>query len=747
MRIKSGTIANVVALILMFAMIISLAALPTANAQEPPRKKTYAIIGAIPNPVGVGQEVLLHIGITDRLVSEEFGWEGLSVTITKPDGTTETLSDIKTDPTGGTGRVYVPTMAGNYTLQTHFPEQLNPADVPPSFGVAIPKGTVMEASDSEKLTLVVQEEPIPYYPGVPLPTEYWTRPINAQFREWSAIAGNWLWGYPNVPYNLIVPNNDGPETAHVLWTHPMVTGGLAGDLDSHDYHMGDAYEGFFVGSIIIDGKLFYNKFNAIGGNNVDNYVVAVDMHTGETLWERALTTPEGQRVDLDNGWLMYWDSFDVHGVFAYLVAETGSVWNMFDPTDGRWLFTLTDIPGGSTIIGPKGELLRYQVNQAAGYMTMWNSTNVIDAYWGTDPVSPNWGAWRPQGKVINATGPCPVTYSTPFGLNGYQWNVSIPDDLPGIVRTVLEDRVIGVEITDTEVNSWGLSLKPGQEGQLLFDKTWQAPSEWATGSLFVDWEAVSGEDNVFVLWARETREHYAFSTETGDYLWGPTPPEQYLNIYKVTLEKYGDSKIVYGKLFSTAMSGILYCYDVTTGDLLWTYTADDPYNEINWGNNWPLIVVFFTDGKVYVGHEVHSPIDPMPRGAPFVCLNATTGELIWGISGAFRQNHWGGRAIIGDSIIATMDTYDMRIYGIGMGPSATTVTASPEVSVLGSSVLVKGTVTDVSPGTKDAGLMMRFPNGVPAVSDANMSDWMKYVYMQFERPADVIGCRSGCERA
>jgi hypothetical protein len=48
-------------------------------------------------------------------------------------------------------------------------------------------------------------------------------------------------------------------------------------------------------------------------------------------------------------------------------------------------------------------------------------------------------------------------------------------------------------------------------------------------------------------------------------------------------------------------------------------------------------------------------------------------------------------------------------------------------------------VTDVSPGTNSAGLEMRFPNGVPAVSDANMSDWMLYVYKQFERPADAVG--------
>jgi hypothetical protein len=105
----------------------------------------------------------------------------------------------------------------------------------------------------------------------------------------------------------------------------------------------------------------------------------------------------------------------------------------------------------------------------------------------------------------------------------------------------------------------------------------------------------------------------------------------------------------------------------------------------------------------------------------------------------FRQNHWGGRAIIGDSIIATMDTYNLMVYGIGKGPSATTV-SGPDVGVpLGKSVQVRGTVTDVSPGTNDAALTMRFPNGVPAVSDANMSDWMLYVYKQFPRPADVVG--------
>jgi hypothetical protein len=94
---------------------------------------------------------------------------------------------------------------------------------------------------------------------------------------------------------------------------------------------------------------------------------------------------------------------------------------------------------------------------------------------------------------------------------------------------------------------------------------------------------------------------------------------------------------------------------------------------------------------------------------------------------------------MGDSVISILNSYDIRIYTIGKGPSATTVSIQEDVIVHGESVLVKGMVTDVSPGTSDAGLTMRFPNGVPAVSDASMNEWMQYVYMQFPKPATVTG--------
>jgi len=35
------------------------------------RKKTYAFISAVPNPVGVNQEVLLHLGVKVSLTSTE----------------------------------------------------------------------------------------------------------------------------------------------------------------------------------------------------------------------------------------------------------------------------------------------------------------------------------------------------------------------------------------------------------------------------------------------------------------------------------------------------------------------------------------------------------------------------------------------------------------------------------------------------------------------------------------------------
>jgi hypothetical protein len=84
--------------------------------------------------------------------------------------------------------------------------------------------------------------------------------------------------------------------------------------------------------------------------------------------------------------------------------------------------------------------------------------------------------------------------------------------------------------------------------------------------------------------------------------------------------------------------------------------------------------------------------------------------------------------------------YDNRIYSFGKGASATSVEASPKVSTNGDKVLVEGYVTDIAPGLSKYDIAARFPNGVPAVSDASMTDFMQYVWMQYPtRPTDTTG--------
>jgi len=711
---------SVIALALLLTLSSIAVTLPSVHAQTT-EKATHAFIGAIPNPVGVNQQVLLHVGITDYLLVESDGFEGLWVTITDPEGIEITLEDVRTDSTGGTGVVFTPTKAGTYTLQTHFPQQDYTWQGPALFDPSLTGTITYLASESEPLELLVEAEQIQYYPGNSLPNEYWSRPIDAQLWEWTSMAANWVWGGgqyggSSIP-NYYAPYNDGPETPHILWTNKLTTGGLVGGaLGYQSYECGDAYEGFFASSVIINGVLYYNRFKA---NYPVQRVVAVDIHTGEQLWEKTLG--DNERVAF--GQTFYWDSYNYHGTFDYIWTSVSSgffgptTWKAYDAFTGDYLFSIEGIPSGSQVYGPKGEIYIYSLDSMAGTLSLWNSSRTVSSD----------GSWM---GGFNAVG-----YTTYNASGGIEWTVPIPDGLPGSVLTAgFQDRLIGGSISREEVTLWGLNLEEGDEGDLLFEETWTAPSEWADAALDISYAASSLEDNVLVLRTKETRKYYAFSTETGNYLWETDESEHYMNNYVGT-----NYAIVDGQLISTGYSGIVYSYDVDDGELMWSYAADDVYSEVLWANNWPLQILFITDGKVYVGHYEHSPIDPKPRGAPFICLDMATGDVVWRIDGAFRQTSWGGMAIIGDSIITTMNTYDQQIYGIGKGATELTVTAAPKVSTLGGSVLIEGTVMDVSPGTKETDIAIRFQSGVPAVSDESMGDWMKYVYMQFAQPTNTVG--------
>jgi hypothetical protein len=400
------------------------------------------------------------------------------------------------------------------------------------------------------------------------------------------------------------------------------------------------------------------------------------------------------------------------------------------------VYNITNVPYGSRTTGEHGEFILYSVSLSGGYMTYWSQLWMLE--------QPGVMETLARERSVNAT---------EIGLTA-EW--TIPSDLPGSVREYRwGDRVIGTSESGSTMTTtmWAFSLEPGKEGTLLYktdatyelaDYTGNLGSPLST-SISARLLGDTPEESAHLHYIGSGDwKYWAYSYATGEELWKSTDFEEtkdgelYLNQYDRDSFTGSWATGTNGWLYTCGVAGIVYAYHATEG-LAWAYHADDPYSEILWNNDWWGDVMFAANGKIYVGHEEHSPIDPLPRGAPFYCLNATTGEVIWRVNGMFRQTHWGGKGIMGEGVILTQDTYDQRTWLIGKGPTATTITVPDGNVPFGSVAMIHGTVMDISPGCSDIKVQLRFPNGVPAISDADMSEWMLYVYKQFERPADAVG--------
>jgi hypothetical protein len=117
-----------------------------------------------------------------------------------------------------------------------------------------------------------------------------------------------------------------------------------------------------------------------------------------------------------------------------------------------------------------------------------------------------------------------------------------------------------------------------------------------------------------------------------------------------------------------------------------------------------------------------------------LCINATTGDIVWTLNGGVAP------AAAANGYLIEAGVFDGNIYCLGKGPTSTTVTAQQQV---GGSVLIQGSILDTSSASSSADLTAMFPNGVPAISDADMSVWMDYLHMQnstlLNDPPECIG--------
>jgi hypothetical protein len=706
---------------LMLSMTIPLTAMPVANAHSPPWSiPTWAYVQPAPEVVGVGEQMTFVMWLTlvppGSSVTNDIRWRGYMLYITKPDGKTDTLGPYSTDSVGSTYASYTPDQAGNYTVLFKFPGQ-----------VLTTTGTYANDTflpSQYTATFIVQNSYIPQDPIFPLPTEYWTRPIEGQNDPWYTISSNWLAGPQTITPAGVGDDyfqKDGiaPNSAHVMWTRSIEDGGIVGgtelNLPGNAFYSGTQYNPRFDNPVIMHGRLYYElPYGNSGGGGGE---IAVDLRTGEKEWW--LNTTD---VGVPSfGYYYAYEMYNQHGVVPQGWLFTNNFGRAIDPRTGiPSTLNITNVPSGTSILGPSGEQLRYTIANIGNgtnpdwRLTQWNSSKVFQAQ---------------TSGTINAS-----------LASRYDWNVSIPGFkqgtgfTPSIQAVMYEDLILGrngslptTVAYQPYITYWALSLKPGREGQLMWMKNIPAPPNNIT------MVTESAAEGVFISSYKETMQWLGYDMETGDLLWGPTPPEaEPFGYYSWTTGGMNTNAIAYGKFFSSGYSGCVYAYDLRNGSLLWKYSANATSSTFA---RHTLHIGAIADGKLYLGTHEHSANTPLIKDNKVRAINATTGEEIWTLLG------WGAAYsfAVADGYAVYLNLYDHQIYSIGKGPSKLTVSA-PDTSVeLGKSIDIKGTVTDIAAGTRQNEQAARFPNGVPAVSDESMGEYMAYVYEQKPKPTDTTG--------
>jgi outer membrane protein assembly factor BamB len=745
--------SSIVVLFLMLSAIIPFAAISAAYAHSPPWTiPTFAFLAVTPNPVGINQQVTVVWWLNQPPPSAAGSggdrWRNITIDVTSPDGTKQTLGPFVSDDVGGSYTLYIPNQVGTYKFELHFPGQTLSL-----YGPSGEAGTASAYIDDHYLpsststTIVVQQQQIGASTTFPLPDGYWTRPIEGQNTNWYTIASNWL-SSPHIVFR-VQPDGSAPNTSHIKWTIPYEFGGVVGGTrtgsDGMTFYSGLNYEAKFQTPIILNGRLYYEQ--PLSNNNRGGGYVCLDLQTGEKVWEQDIT-------GITFGQLYDYESLNQHGVVpnGYLwksVSDSsngGTVWMAYDPFTGKWMFNETNVPSGTQVYGPNGEVLIYQMNYAARWLAMWNNTaapNLAGAL-GTGSSAYQ---WRPIGKNVNAS-------------TAYSWNVTIPSlsglSNPTILKVINDEMIFGCSSTFTTnavyggtqnpYTFWALSLKPQNRGQLLWIKNYTAPANNLTRTVYADpgWPLVDSETHMFIMRDTETMQNWGYSMDTGEVIWGPTAPEfSALGFYFSTGGQLSAKTIAYGKFYQAGYGGILYCYDMKTGKLDWTYGNGGEGNSTYSGlatpyGNYPIGTGAIADGKVYVFTSEHSPTSPYWTNCKIRAVDALTGEELWKIYGYAGVGSNNGMAVA-DGNLVYLNLYDMQLYCIGKGPSATTVDAPMNGIKLRDSVLIRGSVIDISSGSIQTEQVGRFPSGIPAVSDDSMDEWMEYVYMEKPKPTDVIG--------
>jgi len=670
--------------------------------------KTTAQLSFRPNPVGLNQIFLVNMWISPALHVSRY-LKGYKVTIQKPNGDTDviTMDSYQGDATAWFE--YIADQEGVWKLKFEFPGGYFPAGI---YQHPITKvnytflgSCYYEPASTDWQELVVKKDYVALsWPPSPLPSDYWTRPVPFEHREWTAILGDFPWRGPgsgaNWPANTnkywdtrynFIPYVQAPNSAHIVWKRLGAISGLVG--------AGQGYDALTTGSggpsIIYQGKCY--EIVTLPGGGGKTALRCYDLRTGEKYWEIS-PSPLPSGASLQGIEYVGLTTPAVPGAVyqaaasASLIAIGGGRLLKFHPWTGAASVNVSISPLTTGTYYRNGYALSVQTIGTKYYLINWTTLGTATTFKSRIMTNISWPFSR---------GPSP---SMGFDFeSGYVAN-TIPVT-PAEVGAITSLRIVVAKI---------------KTGEVVWNKTFDTPPFDAMQAYCADHGKITVVMMDGRLWAWDLATgDLAWKSDKMDYPWDATG-----------FGTYGMAS-AYGLVYRFAYSGI-YAFNWTNGKIVWKYEAPAafPYETPYIGRNGTTVLPFdaggwVADGKVYAINTEHTPTAPITRGWGVHCVNATTGELIWkvmipagGVGGGITGLP-GGIAAIADGymVVSSIDGY---MYVLGKGKSSTTVSASPKTSAKGSQVLIEGTVLDMSPAQP----------GTPCVSKESMATWMEYLHRQ-----------------
>jgi hypothetical protein len=719
--LKTATLTkiSVFTLILLLTMTLMMPFIQPGVAQigVPQPEKTSGYISVAPTLIGVGQTATVNLFVyplpTTYLYSPYYGgFTGITVTFVRPNGTKDTFMPLdgtgqyvpgQTQAVGTLYFFYEPNMVGDWSVSFTMPAQ----DVTDSYGTV----QYMACTSNSATFTVTEEEQLAGllngYPWAQFPDEnnYWDYPISSNNREWHAISGDWLGsGFTGNPVygascRLWQPYGSAPNTGHIVWSQPLRAGGLiGGDYGSLSYASAIS----LPNTVIMGGKAFTNI------PNVQEFE-CIDLTTGEILYTMPGQISAGIHLPgnpfsqsiLDPSVVL--ESSYGSSPTSYLFGGPGNIlmpggtWNYYDPFTGSLMLSIANVSASSYLF-LDGTNLAYATT-LDGQLVGWDLSKVIDINF-----------------FVSFSGPALLTGSWPAGII---WTTPMPVSiLSGSTSLTAAPSIFGISsdgstiVLKTANEYWGYSTT---DGTLLWSFTLTYPVA-ANEQI-----SLYGVDAFIVFDPTYSRFH-CYSILTGAELW---VSDSFDSTWATTWTVYYSETNDYENLYLQFSDGIIRALSLETGELVWESksfaSTEYPNNVVPY-----VLGMIMVGGNIYsyAGYSISYQINPIPRFAMLVCVDATTGDIKYTLNGGVWPMAASNGYVLG------LGNSDGNLYCVGKGPTKTTVSAPQTAVPKGTAMVISGSVLDMSPAAQDYGSQVLFPNGVPAVADEDVSEFMDYLYMQ-----------------